>query len=80
MVSTTISGNSGNFGGGIFNDGELVLVGTVITGNTAGIGGGIYNCLPTDLLFGDTCQGTPITFRHTTVTNNVPNDIFPDSD
>jgi hypothetical protein len=78
--NSLIEGNDAFRGGGIWNEDTLKVVSTTITGNTAAQGGGIYNCRPTDPLFGDFCQGTPITFRHTSVTNNVPDDVFPDGD
>src|SRR5262249_1201085 len=37
----TVPANSG--GGGIFNNGNLTVIGSTISGNTAGDGGGIYS-------------------------------------
>jgi hypothetical protein len=40
----TISGNTGNYGGGINNNGTLTITNSTISGNTAGnFGGGVYN-------------------------------------
>jgi hypothetical protein len=41
--NSTISGNSGAFGGGILNVGTMTLLGTTVSGNAAVEGGGIYN-------------------------------------
>jgi hypothetical protein len=47
LTSCTVSGNTGEFGGGIRNSGTLRLIASEISGNTAGLGGGlgggIYN-------------------------------------
>jgi hypothetical protein len=82
VFSTRIAGNYGRSGGGILNAGELVLINSEVTGNTSfgssfDSGGGIHNCLSTDPIFGDTCNGTPAVLKRTTVTGNTPSDIFP---
>ena len=43
VSNSTISGNSGAFGGGILNVGTATLLRTTLSGNTAHEGGGIYN-------------------------------------
>ncbi|MHC5926325.1 hypothetical protein, partial [Nostoc sp.] len=43
VTNSTISGNTANKGGGIYNDGTLSLSHSTINGNTATEGGGIYN-------------------------------------
>ena len=44
VTSSTLSGNSANFGGGIFNSGGLTVTSSTLSGNSASIsGGGIYN-------------------------------------
>jgi len=44
-VSTKITGNTGQYGGGVYNSGTFILTGGEISGNTAdtGSGGGVYN-------------------------------------
>ena len=44
LVSTTVSGNTADSGGGIFQSGAtLMLTNSTVSGNTASEGGGIYN-------------------------------------
>lgn len=43
LTSCTITGNTGSFGGGIFNQGALTLTNCTIAGNSGGFGGGIGN-------------------------------------
>jgi hypothetical protein len=44
VSDSTLSGNSANLGGGIFNDhGTLTVSNSTLSGNSAGSGGGIYN-------------------------------------
>ena len=47
VTSSTISGNSATFGGGISSKGDLDVTSSTISGNTASLGGGIYNFLGT---------------------------------
>lgn len=74
----TLSGNAGGQGGGIFNADTLALNHSIITHNTANLGGGIYICLDgqVSVEVGLPCHGT-LTLRHTSVTGNTPDDIFP---
>ncbi|RYX80940.1 hypothetical protein EON83_26385 [bacterium] len=53
----------GNFGGGIFNKGTLLLQGCTLSGNTAQYGGGAI-CSQTDL------SGNTLTVRNCTITGN----------
>jgi len=44
IINSTISGNTGNSGGGVFNFyGILTIENSTISGNTANVGGGVYN-------------------------------------
>jgi len=76
-------GNGAVFGGGIFVDaGTAAFKHSTITENGAFLGAGIFACVeghasPTvfPVL---TCQATlPLFLKHTTVTGNTPDDIFP---
>jgi predicted outer membrane repeat protein len=69
MATTTLSGNTAGFGGGIANrtDGDLTLRHSLVIGNTAvgdggpGVGGGVFN------------DGTLIRL-HSTISGNTPDD------
>jgi len=43
VTSSTISGSTAAFGGGIFNTGPLTIANSTVSGNTASEGGGIYS-------------------------------------
>ena len=61
IQDSTLSGNSANFGGGIYNDqGNLTITNSTLSGNSArgGIGGAIYN------------RGSA-TIENSTITNNT---------
>jgi len=63
---STFTGNNGQRGGGISNTGTLTVIDSEITGNTGRLeGGGIYTC----------CGGTT-TLKRTSVTGNIPDDLF----
>jgi hypothetical protein len=53
LTHCTVSGNTGEFGGGILNNGTLRLIASEISGNTAGLGGGIYNLTGATVTFVD---------------------------
>jgi len=77
-------------GGGIFTSGPLTVEHSTVTQNSAtGAGGGIYVCvdgsnflspgpapLPPAQAPSGTCHGT-LTLKHTSVTENTPDNIFP---
>jgi len=84
---STFSGNTAEWGGGIFNSGTLSVDHSTITQNTANsAGGGIYVCVEGQVIpepippslppFPGPCHGT-LTLKHTSVTKNTPDDIFP---
>lgn len=52
---------TGDYGGGIYNDGEMTLIDVVVTGNGAPVGGGIINTAGGTLILG----GTTAIFRNT---------------
>jgi hypothetical protein len=43
VTNSTLSGNSGGSGGGIFNDGAATIDHSTLSGNTSGSGGGVAN-------------------------------------
>jgi hypothetical protein len=65
IINSTLSGNSALLGGGVYNDGTLVLTNATISGNTAAnFGGGLYN------------NGTgTFTMNNTIVAGNTVEDI-----
>jgi hypothetical protein len=78
---STFSNNAAMFGGGIFNAAALTVKDSTIAENAGFIaGGGIYNCVEGDPVFVPglvfPCDGT-LTLKHTTVTENTPDGIFP---
>jgi len=58
VTNSTLSGNSGYFGGGIFNAGRLTVTNSTLSGNTSQTDGAIFN------------SGT-LTFNNTIVTNST---------
>ncbi|MCB1499007.1 MAG: cadherin-like domain-containing protein [Bauldia sp.] len=43
VANSTISGNSGDYGGGIYNIGQVALTNVTLSGNSADVGGGMAN-------------------------------------
>jgi hypothetical protein len=43
LTNSTISGNTADYGGGIYNWGTSTLTNNILTNNNANVGGGIYN-------------------------------------
>ena len=57
MHDSTFSGNSaGDSGGGISNQGTLIVDSSTLSGNSAGAGGGIFNCEGTAAVRNSTLQ------------------------
>ncbi len=48
VLNSTVSGNTGQYGGGIFNGGSLILANSTVSGNNSSNypGGGIFNAAP----------------------------------
>src|SRR5690606_36968079 len=45
IVNTVIGGNQAHFGGGIYNDGNFILLNTTVAANQAANGGGVYHAV-----------------------------------
>ena len=58
LTNSTVSGNSGDYGGGIYNDeGTVHVTNSTVSGNTASWGGGIFNDEGTVHLTNSTVSG-----------------------
>jgi hypothetical protein len=64
------------FGGGVFNDGQLVVRHSDISGNSAILGGGIYNCVAPDIPACEVGRAILIV-KNSTVLGNEGGDIYP---
>lgn len=53
LKDSIISGNTANYGGGIFSNGEAILDNVSITGNDADNGGGIFNAYPSSVILNE---------------------------
>jgi predicted outer membrane repeat protein len=83
-TNSTVSGNSGKLGGGIYNEGALTLTNSTVSGNDAVEVGGIYSAgsltLTNSTVSGNTAEYTvggiyneegPLALTHSTVANNI---------
>src|SRR5213079_865579 len=65
ITNSTLSGNSGNYGGAIYNGGALTITNCTLSGNTALYGyggGGVYSD-----------NGTTMTITNSTLSGNTAN-------
>jgi hypothetical protein len=84
IKNSTFAGNDGSWGSSIANDGSLEIDGSEFYDNRAGFGGAIFNCrgslaMTNSMVMRNRGSGiwTPreIELKHTTVADNLPDDI-----